>query len=199
MQWYESEVSHLETRIRNGEIKKGANLFYGSSSFTLWKDIKSDLAPHNIENVAFGGSTIEACVHFFDRLIVPCEPKSIIFYAGDNDIGNGVYHSDVMARFEALLAKRAHTLSGIKFTFISLKPSPARHNLLHRIRLVNSYVKARLEELDNVQYLDVHSLMYTPDGMPNPELFNEDGLHMNAAGYDIWRNLLLSHSNKIFL
>lgn len=199
MKWYEAEVSHLEAKIRNGEIKKGANLFYGSSSFTLWKDIKSDLAPYNVENVAFGGSTIEACVHFFDRLVVPCEPKSIIFYAGDNDIGNGVYHSDVMARFEALLAKRAQTLSGIKFTFISLKPSPARHNLLHRIRLVNSYVKARLEELDNVQYLDAHSLMYTPDGMPNPELFSEDGLHMNANGYDIWRNLLLSHSNKIFL
>lgn len=199
MKWYEAEVSHLEAQIRNGEIKKGANLFYGSSSLTLWKDIKFDLAPHNVENVAFGGSTIEACVHFFDRLVVPCEPKSIIFYAGDNDIGNGVYHSDVMARFEALLAKRAQTLSGIKFTFISLKPSPARHNLLHRIRLVNSYVKARLEELDNVHYLDAHSLMYTPDGMPNPELFSEDGLHMNASGYDIWRNLLLSHSNKIFL
>jgi len=199
MNWYEAEVSQLEAKIRNEEIKKGANLFYGSSSFTLWKSIKSDLAPHNVENVAFGGSTIEACVHFFDRLVLPCEPKSIIFYAGDNDIGNGVYHSDVMARFEALLAKRAQKLSGIKFTFVSLKPSPARHHLLHRIRLVNSYVKSRLEDLDNVQYLDTHSLMYTPDGMPNPELFGVDGLHMNANGYDIWRNLLLSHSHKIFL
>lgn len=199
MQWYESEVSQLEARIKSGEITKGANLFYGSSSLKLWKSMKEDLAPHNVENVAFGGSTIEACVYFFERLVPVCEPKSIIFYAGDNDIGNGVYHSDVMARFEALLAKRAKTLSGIKFTFISVKPSPARHHLLHRIRLLNSYVKTRLDELDNVNYLDVHSLMYTPDGMPNHELFNDDGLHMNENGYAIWRNLLLSHASKIFL
>lgn len=199
MQWYESEVSQLEVRIKSGEITKGANLFYGSSSFTMWKTLKEDLAPHNVENIAFGGSTIEACVHYFERLVLPCEPKSIIFYAGDNDIGNGVYHSDIMARFEALLLKRAQKLSGIKFTFLSVKPSPARHGLLLRIRLLNSYVKTRLDELDNVNYLDIHSLMYTPDGMPNPELFQADGLHMNANGYDIWRNILLSHSNKIFL
>jgi len=199
MQWYEAEVLQLELRIKSGEIAKGANVFYGSSSFTLWKSIKEDLAPHHVENIAFGGSTIEACVYFFERLVPLCEPKSIIFYAGDNDIGNGAYHSDVMAHFETLLAKRAKTLSGIKFTFISIKPSPARHNQLHRIRLLNSYVKARLDELDDVHYLDVHSLMYTPDGMPNHELFQEDGLHMNKKGYTIWRNVLLSHASKIFL
>jgi lysophospholipase L1-like esterase len=41
--------------------------------------------------------------------------------------------------------------------------------------------------------------MYTPDGMPNHELFQEDGLHMNKKGYTIWRNVLLSHASKIFL
>lgn len=199
MQWYESEVSQLEARIKNGEIAKGANLFYGSSSLTMWNSLKADLAPYKVENIAFGGSTIEDCVYLFERLVLPCEPKSIIFYAGDNDIGQGVCHSDIMGRFEALLAKRAKTLSGIKFTFISIKPSPAQHHQLHKIRLINSYVKTRIEELDNIYYLDMHSLMYTSDGMPNAELYSDDGLHMSPAGYKIWRDVLLAHANKIFL
>jgi lysophospholipase L1-like esterase len=28
------------------------------------------------------------------------------------------------------------------------------------------------------------------DGKPRPELFVEDGLHMNAAGYQIWNEKL---------
>lgn len=189
MHWYEAEVSMLEQRIHKGEITKGANLFYGSSSLQLWGGIQNDLAPYRVENVAFGGSTLEACVHFFERLVVACEPKSLIFYAGNNDIGDGVYHSDIMARFEQLLQKRASYLSGINFAFISIKPSPARHPLLHRIRLVNNYVKERIEELDHMHYIDIHSKMYTPDGMPNPQLYREDGLHMNDEGYAIWRQM----------
>ncbi len=198
MQWYEPEVLELEKRIKNGEIGKGANLFYGSSSLREWENIQKDFSLYQVENIAFGGSTIEACVYFFERLVVPCEPKSIIFYAGDNDVGNGVYHSDIMARFEALLTKRAKLLSGIKFTFISVKPSPARHALLYRIRLLNSYVKTRLDELENTHYIDIHTPMYTSGGIPNPELFCEDGLHMNANGYAIWREILLENAPKIF-
>lgn len=198
MHWYEAEVQALEKKIDEGKIAKGVNLFYGSSSLRLWEGIKDDLAPHTIENIAFGGSTLEACVHFFERLVVPCEPKSIIFYAGDNDLGDGVYHSDVMGHFERLLEKRASYLSGTTFTFISIKPSPLRHHLLHRIRLLNSYAKERVEGLENMHYVDIHSKMYTCDGMPNSQLYSEDNLHMNKDGYKIWQEALLADADKIF-
>ncbi len=199
MEWHEAEVSQLEKKIKEGKITKGANLFYGSSSFRLWDTMQNDLAPYHIENVAFGGSTLKACVYFFERIILPCEPKSLIIYAGENDIGDGVYHADLMVHFEKLLKKRADHLSGIHFTFISIKPSPAHHALLHRIRLFNSYAKSRIEELDNMHYIDLHSQMYTADGMPNPELFSEDGLHINTLGYKIWRENLLQNADKIFV
>ena len=71
MQWYEVEVQVLAKKINEGKIEKVANLFYGSSSLRLWEDIKEYLAPCMIENIAFGGgSTLETCVHFFERLVV---------------------------------------------------------------------------------------------------------------------------------
>jgi len=199
MHWYEPEVSELEARIKKGEITKGANLFYGSSSLRLWDSIKEDLAPHTLENIAFGGSTLEACVYFFERLVLPCEPRSIIFYAGDNDIGDGKYYSDIMSAFEELIEKRAYFLSGINFTFISIKPSPVRQKQLHLIRLVNQYVKTRINELDNMHYIDVHTKMYTADGMPDATLFTDDGLHMNAKGYALWSRVLLENADKVFV
>lgn len=199
MYWYEEEVSHLEAKIASGEIRKGAHLFYGSSSLRLWDKIKEDLAPYDVENIAFGGSTLQACVHFFDRLVPQCEPKSIIFYAGDNDIGDGVYHADIMEHFESLLTKRAVHFGAIHFTFISVKPSPARHHYLHRIRLVNSYVKERLCELQATHYLDIHSKMYTLEGLPDRNLYGDDGLHMNEKGYQIWREAILKDADQIFV
>lgn len=199
MYWYEAEISALEQRIRSGEIAKGANLFYGSSSFRLWERLGEHFAPYKVENIAFGGSTLEAAVYFFERIVVPCEPSSLIFYAGDNDVGDGKYHTEIMASFEALLAKRAKYLSGVPLTFVSIKPSPARHHLLHRIRLVNRYVQERLSELPNSYYLDVHRRMFTPDGMPDPALYAADGLHLSAEGYALWHELFWLHRDEIFV
>ncbi len=199
MYWYEAEIAALEQRIRNGEISKGANLFYGSSSFRLWENLRGSFAPYSVENIAFGGSTLEAAVYFFERIVVPCEPSSLIFYAGDNDIGDGKYHTEIMAAFEALLAKRAKYLSGVPFTFVSIKPSPARHHLIHRIRLVNRYIQERFEELTGSFYLDVHHRMFTPDGMPDPSLFAADGLHLSPSGYELWQELFWLHRDEIFV
>jgi lysophospholipase L1-like esterase len=198
MYWYEAEVAALEAKIQSGEIAKGAHLFYGSSSFRLWEGLKNDFPEHTIENIAFGGSTLDACVYFFERLVVPCQPRSLIFYAGDNDIGDGRYHTEIMASFETLLAKRAKYLPGVHFTFISIKPSPARFHLLHRIRLVNRYVKERFEELDNVTYLDLHRYMFTADGVADASLYLEDGLHLNTNGYALWREHFLLNATEIF-
>jgi len=39
-----------------------------------------------------------------------------------------------------------------------------------------------------VTYVDVATPMLGDDGAPKPEIFIGDNLHMNDAGYDIWRD-----------
>jgi lysophospholipase L1-like esterase len=39
-------------------------------------------------------------------------------------------------------------------------------------------------------FVDVAAGMLGEDGQPRPEIFKEDGLHMNRAGYVIWRDAL---------
>jgi len=43
---------------------------------------------------------------------------------------------------------------------------------------------------DKLAYVDVFTPMLDAAGAPKQELFLEDGLHMNAKGYAIWRDLI---------
>ena len=63
-------------------------VFYGSSSIRLWITLAEDFDPR-VLNLGFGGSTLEACDYFFSRLVMPVSPRSLLLYAGDNDLGDG--------------------------------------------------------------------------------------------------------------
>ncbi len=43
-----------------------------------------------------------ACDYFFDRLVVPVHPRSLLLYAGDNDLGDGRSVEEVLAETVSL-------------------------------------------------------------------------------------------------
>lgn len=190
MEWYEPEVQELEKLNATAPPSAGAVLFYGSSSIRLWTTLSEDMAPWPVVNRAFGGSTLAACVHFFDRLVVPCVPGSIVLYAGDNDLGDGRAPDDVVRSLRALLARIDATLGSIPVAYVSIKPSPARWNLRDKILRVNSAAHALLEQRPAGYFVDVYASMLGPDGRPRAELFDTDGLHLNARGYQVWTQAL---------
>jgi lysophospholipase L1-like esterase len=70
--------------------------------------------------------------------------------------------------------------------FIAVKPSPARFWNLSNIRRANALIQAAIAGMPGAAYLDVFAEMLSPAGGSRPELFSNDGLHMNSAGYDLW-------------
>lgn len=197
MQWYEAEVRELEMRRRAGLVPLGAPVFYGSSSFRLWNTLDQDVDPA-IVNLAFGGSTLEACVFFFDRLVVPVQPSSLVIYAGDNDLGDGRSAEQVVTSFQALAAKVARLPGAPTFGFLSIKPSLSRWNLIDRIREANQQIRSLIAAMPNAYYVDLFPAMLGSDGQPRPELFEADGLHLSRAGYRVWAEALKPYRNRIF-
>jgi lysophospholipase L1-like esterase len=41
-----------------------------------------------------------------------------------------------------------------------------------------------------VDFIDVFTPMLDEHGQPRSELFVDDGLHMNASGYALWRRII---------
>jgi lysophospholipase L1-like esterase len=173
-------------------------VFYGSSTLTMWKELAQDLNSPRILNLGFGGSTLEACVHFFERLVVPVKPCSLILYAGDNDLGDGRSPAELLGYFRSFVLKKERYLGKIDFGFISIKPSPARLSIVDRIRRTNDLIRAEIEMLRQGYFVDVFEAMLDAKRQPRRELFLEDGLHMSRAGYELWITLLSAFRHRIF-
>ena len=171
--------------------------FYGSSSVRLWDSLSEDVGP-GIANIGFGGSTLEACDFFFNRLVPPVRPRSLLIYAGDNDLGDGRSPEQVFASFQSISVRVAATLGGIPLGFISIKPSPARFPIIDRIRRTNAMVRQYIECLPSGYYVDIFGEMLTASGAPRTDLYQADGLHLNRDGYRLWGSALKPHLNKIF-
>ncbi|QOY90390.1 GDSL-type esterase/lipase family protein [Paludibaculum fermentans] len=198
MEWYEAEVRALEQARKPQRSPLHPVVFYGSSSLRLWDSLASDLGEPDTLNLAFGGSTLAACVHFFDRLITPLDPASLVVYAGDNDLGDGRKPEEVLQSFVELAGKVARLARGMPFGFISIKPSPARVDILDRIRLTNAWIREEIERIPDAYMIDVFPPMLDSKGVPRRELFLEDGLHMNRAGYLLWLEVLEPYRHRIF-
>jgi lysophospholipase L1-like esterase len=198
MIWYEYEVRALERMIHDRRSTPGPVVFYGGSSIRLWETLDADFPGVEPVNLGFGGSTLAACVHFFGRLVVPCSPRALVVYAGENDLGDGRSLADVLASFRKL-ADLASALPGDpRLSILSIKPSPARWYLIDAIREANHMIKTEVDRRPSTFYLDIHDPMLGPDGRPRPELYVDDGLHLSAEGYRLWKSLLSAHADTIF-
>jgi lysophospholipase L1-like esterase len=164
----------------------------------MWDSLEDDFRDVGVMNLAFGGSTLEACSWFFERLVVPCRPRSLVCYAGDNDLGDGRTPEQVVDYFKRLLMKVDGYFPGIPFAILSIKPSPARWHLAERIRITNEAIRRELELRANGHFIDTYPAMLGVDGLPDASLFLEDGLHVSPKGYRVWKKLLLDSSDHIF-
>jgi lysophospholipase L1-like esterase len=196
MQWYEQEVQELEQAVASRVNGNRPPVFYGSSSIRLWATLAEDFDPR-VLNLGFGGSTLEACLYFFPRLVPPAHPRSLLLYAGDNDLGDGRSPDAVLADFCRFADQVLARLSAIPFGFVSVKLSPARYMIRDRIRRFNELVRAEIESRPSGYYVDVSSSMLDESGKPRAELFLLDGLHLSRQGYRLWGRLLERHRDQI--
>lgn len=193
VEWYEEEVRALERARAERPAPPHPFVFYGSSSFRLWESLADDFPMLKPINLGFGGSTLAACVWFFERLVVPYRPRYLIVYAGDNDLGDGQQPADVVGSFRALMHKIVIHLGSIPVAFVSIKPSPARMGLFDSIVQTNATICGDIAERDGYYYVDIFHPMLDRAGRPRPELYAEDGLHLSPAGYRVWTQVLSAH------
>ncbi len=182
---WEKSIVAIEKRLKEKPPAKGGVAFVGSSSIVNWK-LDKFFPGKDYANVGFGGSEIRDSTHFVDRIVVPLEPATIVFYAGDNDI-NAKRTPDQLLEDYRAFAKAVHAkLPKAKIDYIPVKPSIARWKQYDVQKVANAKVKDYCATDERLGYIDIVPAMLGPDGMPIVELFVKDGLHMTDKGYEIW-------------
>ncbi|GGM88042.1 hypothetical protein GCM10010967_20830 [Dyadobacter beijingensis] len=190
MIWYEEEVQRVE-KERSRLPYEPETVFYGSSSFTLWRDLYEDFADLRPVNLGFGGSTLAACVWFFERIMASVrDPKRFVIYAGDNDLGDGRHPTEVLLFYRQLTGLIRERFGDIPCFFVSIKPSLQRWDIIESIRTANELIREEAEKDPQQHYIDIFPLMVNYQGYPRKSLFEADGLHLSADGYAIWRKAI---------
>lgn len=187
--WAPDLRGFVEADRTNAPLRGGV-LFVGSSTIRLWTTLEQDFAEHQVLNRGFGGSEMLDSIYWFDRLIAPHRPRSIVIYAGDNDLANGLWPEQVCADFQALVRKIQARQPGAGIFYLAIKPSRSRLALLEDARRANALIQAVCQPERGVTFVDTFTPTLGLDGKPRTELFATDQLHLNAGGYAVWREVL---------
>lgn len=195
---FESDVRELEFHLAYQEYKEQPVAFYGSSTVRSWNDFTNNFRDKNAVNLGFSGATLEACVYYFERIILPHKPRSMVIYAGDNDIGNHHDSNKVVDLYIELLQKIDRYLPGIPVTLISIKCSPTRLKVRSTIEQTNKQLIRLAKTRPNTQYVDLFSTLLDKNGEIKENLFEGDKLHLNEKAYALWTKKLLETESFIF-
>jgi lysophospholipase L1-like esterase len=186
---WETEIAAFEVSDRTNPPQKGCIVFVGSSSIRRWTNLANDFPNLPVVNRGFGGSQLADSVNFAERIIIPYKPRQVVIYAGGNDINAGKPPEVVYGDFVALVTELRSRLPKVHVAFIACAPNLNRWAQVEKVKRLNTLATAYCRR-HGIDFIDVFPLMLGADGKPKPDIFVQDGLHMNPKGYAIWREAL---------
>lgn len=172
-------------------------VFVGSSSIRLWNDAEQIFARYNVLNRGVGGTVVNDIIHFADKLIFDYQPRQVVIYVGENDLGDGTTPADtIFARTKKLFNIIQAKLPEVPIAYVSIKPSPGRDYAKYILTKTNELIRVYISSQENIEYVDVFNPMINKDGSYRTELFVSDKIHMTPEGYKIWAKVLKPYLRK---
>lgn len=184
-QW-ENEILAYEAADRVSPPPAGAIVVTGSSTIRLWTTMATDLAPLDVLPRGFGGSTTVDLDYYLERVVLVYRPRAVVIYEGDNDIDGGQTPQQVADRMGSILSRISARLPAARVYVLSIKPSPSRWGVWPQALQANALLAALCATDARYTYINAASTLLGADGLPRPDYYQSDQLHLNAAGYAAW-------------
>ena len=188
---FEPEIRAFEKQDSVNGYKNDFVLLTGSSSIRLWHSMEADLKGLDVLNRGFGGSTLKALNKDWNRIAGEHQPDVVVLYCGENDIAEGATVEETVAEFNRFLDQYFKTYPDIPLIYVAMKPSLSRWHLWEAYQRADQEIKKVISEQENITFVDLSPSMFDDQGELKKDIFIEDGLHMNALGYDGWAGRLL--------
>ena len=174
---------------------KETTVFTGSSSIRFWNNLDKLFPNHEIINTGFGGSQATDLLAYSNELILTFNPYQVFIYEGDNDLAVNKSPKEIINTTLEIIKRIRDKNSSVKIVLIAAKPSIARWSLKRKYKNLNRKFK-RLCKKDNLlQFADIWKPMLEGRKLKQ-DIFEDDGLHMNAKGYEIWYTVIKPFINQ---
>ncbi len=183
----------METFARydaKNSLPADATVFVGSSSIVRW-DTGDRFRGMPLINRGFGGSQMSDLAHYVQETVIKYAPRTVVVYEGDNDTSAGKRSQQLLEDYQEFVEAVLQAQPSTRIVILSIKPSLARWDVWPEMQASNAAIEAYSKGDARVDFVDIGTAMLGSDGEPIPELFVSDGLHMTAAGYDVWDEILM--------
>ncbi len=188
---WEQDIQAFVAETKHG-IPEKPIVFVGSSSFRLWKSMAEDLAPLSVLNRGLGGSRLGDIEYWADELVNINSPLAVVVFCGTNDI-----RPDAAAEPEALLKTYQAFVQRIRVAspdvpvyFVGITPSPRRWDVWNIAQQTNQLIREWSDAQPQLHFIDTGAALLGDDGLPNPQNYIFDGLHLSEKGYKIWTSII---------
>ncbi len=170
-------------------------IFLGNSitEYTEWNEL---LQNKHVKNRGISGDISFGVLERIGE-VTEGKPKKVFILIGINDISRNIPDSILLNNFRRIIDSFAINSPSTKIYFNSILPVnntfPPRNHFGKdaHIAAVNNGLSALCRER-NIIYIDAHQYFSDTENKLKKE-FTYDGLHLNAAGYVAWANLLKPH------
>jgi lysophospholipase L1-like esterase len=184
MRW-EAEIAKFEAADNEKMPEKNGIVFVGSSTIRMW-DVNRSFPALGIIHRGFGGSQTSDMAYFARRIVTKYQPRLVVTYEGDNDIGDGKTPEQVVADYKRFADTLHQDVPAAKLMILGIKPSIRRWSKIGAMREANKLLRNMAERSDWITFVDTEPMMLDEHGQPRKELFKADCLHMNDEGYKLW-------------
>jgi len=173
----------------NIKLARGSIVFLGDSitEYGQWEELIND---PKVKNRGIAGDTTWGLLRRLDK-ITSAKPSMIFLMIGVNDF-LFTDESEIMQNYEKIVQRIQRETPESQLIIQSVLPV---NNQVKKIAFSNIAIRSLNEKLKNLAqqydlpYLDIHDKLLDADGHLAVN-FTADGVHINGAAYQIWKDIV---------
>jgi len=186
--------------LKVGQFKSYPNtstdIIFLGNSITANVDWAELLGKPNVRNRGISGDITFGVLQRLDE-VTEGAPAKVFILIGINDISRNVPDSVILQNYQTVISRIKKESPKTRIYFQTLLPVnneftqfKNHYNKDEHIAAVNEGLK-KLAARKKITLIDLHPHFLNADKKLDKQ-YTEDGLHLNAAGYKVWKELLIN-------
>lgn len=177
-------------------IKPGSIVFLGNSITEggNWKELTGD---STVVNRGIGGDITFGVLKRLDEIIYS-RPSKLFLLIGINDIGKDIPDAviadnirKIIERFQKASPATTLYIHSILPVNPTVKNFPQHYDKNEHVTRTNALIRNVVKQHKSIFYVDINKVFADAQGYLSAQ-YTGDGLHLNAAGYQLWMQHLKS-------
>ncbi len=135
------------------------------------------MAPLPVLNRAIAGTVTQDMLNRIGQLVLPYQPRIVVYYCGSNDISAGEDAAPIVRRTKRFIQILHEKSPNAFFFYTSIQKAPEKRARWEIVEAVNREMERYSREAVNVGYIDLNPVLFDGGNKIRENLFLPDGLH----------------------